>query len=207
MVLPDDKAAEVDPIEEDIRESKPDDSTKEALSSPVKEWYERKISQLEEENRRLRKEVQVGAEKISSLESRVLSTDLIKGDDDLTKFYTGFPSYPMFMACFNFLKDSAAVMRYWQGSRTTEEDQPRLSQKPGPKRVLPLIEELCLFFFVFVFVFLVMVRLRLGLPAMDLGHRFGIKASTMSRIFITWVNLMDRMFRIQKNMAFQMEGR
>ena len=79
MVLPDDKAAEVDPIEEDIRESKPDDSTKEALNSPVKEWYESRISQLEEENRRLRKEVQVGAEKISSLESRVLSTDLIRG--------------------------------------------------------------------------------------------------------------------------------
>ena len=46
--MPDDKAAEVDPIEEDIRESKSDDSTKEALSSPVKEWYESRISQLEE---------------------------------------------------------------------------------------------------------------------------------------------------------------
>ena len=79
MVLPDDKAAEVDPIEEDIRESKPDDSTKEAVSSPVNEWYEGRISQLEEENRRMRKDVQVGAEKISSLESRVLSTDLIRG--------------------------------------------------------------------------------------------------------------------------------
>ena len=49
----------------------------------------------------------------------------IKEVDELTKLYTGFSSYPMFLACFNFLQPSASVMRYWQGG------QPLGSEAPG----------------------------------------------------------------------------
>ena len=45
----------------------------------------------------------------------------------------------MFEACFSF-EPSARVMRYWQGSRTTEDDE-RNGMKTGGKRKLSLNEE------------------------------------------------------------------
>ena len=83
------------------------------------------------------------------------------------------------MACFDFLKDSADSMRTWQGSRTKLDDEHR-GQKPWPERKMSLINQ---FFFV-------CVRLRRGLPLEDLADRFKVSATTLSRLFITWVNLM-----------------
>ena len=37
--------------------------------------------------------------------------------------------------------------------------------------------------------FLVTIRLRLGLLEKDLAYRFGISQPTVSRILITWINL------------------
>ena len=86
----------------------------------------------------------------------------------------------MFMACFNFLKSSAEVMRTWKGSSTTPEIWEQHGSKRGSKPKLSLIEQF----------FLVMVRLRLGLGEVDLPQRFKVSQSTVSRTIITWLNLM-----------------
>ena len=112
-------------------------------------------------------------------ERNALLAHVILEDNGLLQFYTGFSSKDMFMACFDFLKDSAESMRTGQGSRT-KLDGKRRGQKPGPERKMSLINQ---FFFV-------CVRLRRGLPLEDLADRFKVSATALSRLFITWVNLM-----------------
>ena len=113
-------------------------------------------------------------------QARKFSIERVKDDDKLVSFYTGFSSYLMFLACFNFLKRSAEVMRGWKGSATCPDDVDQHGQKPARKSKLSLEEQF----------FLVMVRLRLGLFEVDLADRFGVHPSTVSRIIITWLNLM-----------------
>ena len=109
--------------------------------------------------------------------------DRFKGDNRKMRYYTGFLTYGMFMACFDFLLQSAKEMRTWQGKRTSTGE--RTTEKTGPKSKLPLQEQF----------FLVMVRLRLGLNVEDLADRFYINPSTVSRIFTTWINLMYVKFK------------
>ena len=114
----------------------------------------------------------------------VFSISRIKYSTTLLPFYNGFTSYLMFQACFNFLKDSAASMRTWKGSRTTRDDVRQHGSKPGSKSKLCLEEQF----------FLVMTRLCLGLSVTDLADRFKVHPSTVSRIFSTWINLMYNKF-------------
>ena len=140
-------------------------------------------------------EVEVLRSRINHLEDRasslqdgqehVFSISRIKNSTKLLSFYTGFTSYLMFQACFNFLKDSAVSMRTWKGSQTTPNDVQQHGSKPGSKLKLCLEEQF----------FLVMTRLRLGLSVADpLADRFKVHPSTVSRIFSMWVNLMYSKF-------------
>ena len=43
--------------------------------------------------------------------------------------------------------------------------------------------------------FLIMCRLRLGLLELDLAYRFQISQSTVSRICVTWINLLFVKFK------------
>ena len=101
---------------------------------------ESKVAQLEAEN----KELQADAEKGKT---HAFSISRMKLSDRLVSFYTGFSSYLMFTACFNFLRESASTMRSWQGSRTVPEDVPQEGKKPGSKAKLDLEEQ---FFLVMV---------------------------------------------------------
>ena len=104
--------------------------------------------------------------------------DRFKGDDRKMRYYTGFLTYGMFRACFDYLLQSAKEMRTWQGKQTSTGE--RTTEKTGPKSKLPLQEQF----------FLVMVRLLLGLNVEDLADRFYFNPSTVSGIFTTWINLM-----------------
>ena len=105
----------------------------------------------------------------------------ISDDDAKVRFYTGFSTLSELMACFNFLGPSVNHLKYW--SHTSETDQVKSSS--GRKRILSPLEEY----------FLVMVRLRLGLFEQDLAYRFGVSQSTISRIVITWINLLYLQFK------------
>ena len=90
-------------------------------------------------------------------------------------FYTGFPDYATLRACYDYLGPAVNKLNYW-GSVNSSDGK----KNSGRTRSLPPLEEF----------FLVLVRLRLGLFERDLGDRFGISLSTVSRICITWINFL-----------------
>ena len=114
-----------------------------------------------------------------------MSYERIKESNHLVNYYTGFSSALMFMACFNFLRGAAGSMRPWKGSASTAEDQAQHGNKCGPKPKLSLVNQFLL----------VMMRLRLGLGEVDLAFRFEVSQSTVSRLFVSWVNLMYHKFK------------
>ena len=54
-----------------------------------------------------------------------------------------------------------------------------VKQKPGPQRKMRLLDEFLLVF----------IRLCLGLLEQDLAQRFCVSISTVSRVLITWYNV------------------
>ncbi|XP_064462150.1 uncharacterized protein LOC135372472 [Ornithodoros turicata] len=101
------------------------------------------------------------------------SVDRFKDDDDSFQFYTGLPSYGVFKALLDYLGPAS------QDEGMPYDDQPAFSRR-GRKTVLSTEDQLVL----------VMVRLKLGLFQKDLGHRFGIHQSTMSRLCTDWINFL-----------------
>lgn len=116
------------------------------------------------------------------LKRRKVSIENIQENEQLCRFYTGFPNYRTFKALFNYLKDIAETKSNWRGSKTvsTNHFSDRCQNKPGPDAKLTLEEEFLM----------VMMRLKVGLLQQDLAHRFGLAESTVSRIFTTWINIM-----------------
>ena len=102
----------------------------------------------------------------------------IKDRDELVKFYTGFPDHLTLLAFYEeILESDAKVMRQWDGKKgKVAYDE----LKCGRACKLALLEQL----------FMTLVRLRLGLPELDLAQRFNVSQSSVSRITMTWINLM-----------------
>ena len=134
-------------------------------------------------------ELEVLRQKVSQLQADLdlakesTSTSLfrlknIEENDELVKFYTGFPDYATLLAFYEKLLESdAAEMRQWGGKNYKDEYE---ESKHGRPCKLPLLEQF----------FLTLVRLRLGLFELDLANRFGISQATVSRITATWINLL-----------------
>ena len=81
-------------------------------------------------------EEEIDTLKIANLQlsSHIFSFSHIEYDNKLVKFYTGFSSVLMFMACFNLLEPSAKVMQTWKGSLTTPETLERMEPSMAPSR-------------------------------------------------------------------------
>ncbi|KAK2141767.1 hypothetical protein LSH36_1045g00006 [Paralvinella palmiformis] len=92
----------------------------------------------------------------------------------MTAFYTGFSSQKTLIAFFKWVKPTAqnAHSPYYTPSDTFS--------LAGWPRCMPLVDELFMF----------LCRLRLGLLEQDLSSRFNCSIPTISRIFLTWVNLL-----------------
>ena len=118
----------------------------------------------------------------------------------LVQFYTGFPNYEIFKEVLNLIVpgcDRSSIV-YWDNRRShtyvsgpeyfdsDEDDILDMSDDEGDDAVPPSrthklsVEEEFL---------LTMMKLRLGLFNKDLAVRFGISLSTVSKIFMTWINL------------------
>ncbi|WAR08757.1 hypothetical protein MAR_018715, partial [Mya arenaria] len=119
---------------------------------------------LREENERLTKE----------LKMMKWGVNKIKDDDKATRFYSGLPTFAVFMCLYSFLLPKAKTMQYWNGANTPVKDR----QKPQSSS-LTLIEQL----------FAVLLRLKVGLLVQDIADRFSISNSSFSNIFITWICL------------------
>ena len=160
-----------------------------ALSSPAQE--ESDVLKLQQEMEFLKVELADLKEKLIEVEkerdillSRQFSLDKIKDDDSAVLFYTGFPNYGALISFYNFLEPKLKKMQYWKGEKLLKESQPYQVEdnrkKPGPSTKLSYLDEFLL----------VLKRLKAGLFVQDLADRFGISTSLVSRICITWINLL-----------------
>lgn len=125
-----------------------------------------KIEALESENSELKaKLVQTEAANASAI---FTVTNFI-GNDELIKLYTGFPSYEAFLSFFDFLGPAVHELTYWG-----EKEYVRKQQR---KRKLSSLDQF----------FLTMIKLKLNLRNKDLGYRFNISESLVSRNICTWI--------------------
>lgn len=114
----------------------------------------------------------------SQLDKSMFRLEKIKKDDDLVHFYTGFYNYDTLYTFYKtVLEADAKVMRQW---RSGESKDSYADIKIGRNVKLPLLEQF----------FLTMVRLRLGLLELDLAVRFDLSQPSVSRITMTWINLL-----------------
>ena len=82
-------------------------------------------------------------------------------DDDKVKFYTGLPSYEILIKTFSFIAPHA----------TRQFSRARLSK--------------------FQEFIMVLMKLRLNVPHQDLAYRFGVSRFVVSRVFNSWIEVMD----------------
>lgn len=118
---------------------------------------------------------------LQKVQGQLLSLHSIRDNPGVFRYYTGLPSYGVFLALYNYLAPVSQQMQYVATSAHAHNAM-RFHSKPGPPRRLSLEEEF----------FATLVRLRLGLPLKDLARRFGIAESTFCVIFNTWVILLAK---------------
>ena len=138
----------------------------------------------------LEQQVSSCKEKISRLEKEnavllqcQFSLDKIKDDNAAILFYTGFSNYETLMSFYHYVEPKLQKMQYWKGEKHLKANQPyqeKDKNKSGPSRKLSHLDEFLL----------VLMRLKAGLFVQDLADRFGISTSLVSRICITWINLL-----------------
>ena len=107
------------------------------------------------------------AEKLKNTNSKAkltLTVEDLKDNENLFSFYTGFKSYNIFLAFFEFLGPAVYKLNYW-GSKTT---QVRKTSANGP-------------------LLMTLMKLRLKLKTLDLSFRFGVSKSAVSRYITTWI--------------------
>ncbi|XP_068724860.1 uncharacterized protein [Montipora capricornis] len=134
-------------------------------------------------------QLEIATRRIEALQKQLFLVDRFKDADSSMRFYTGFPKWSTFLAVFNYLNpgDEGENIAYWLSQSNVsvpaefyDESEGEPSRKLGRPRNLRPIDEY----------FAVMCRLRQGLPEEHLAHLFKVSVSTVSRVFITWVNFM-----------------
>lgn len=118
---------------------------------------------------------------MEDLKESKFEAENISKDPELLTFYTGFVSKGRFDSFYNWVEPYAkTIMIKWsqiQGGRSKENCKQKRS---SGKCALSVYDQLFLF----------MIILRLGLLETDLGVRFNISTSTVSRIISTWANFL-----------------
>ena len=145
---------------------------------------QRKIALLETQLADCQEKLSEAEKEKEVLLGRQFSLDKIKDDNAALLFYTGFPNYEALISFYNYIEPKLSKMQYWKGENLVKESQPYQVDenkcKRGPSRKLTYLEEFLL----------VLMRLKAGLFVQDLADRFGISTSLVSRICITWINLL-----------------
>ena len=137
----------------------------------------------------LKSKLEKANQRIESLQKQMFTVDRFRGDDSSIKFYTGFPNWDTFDAVFKYLNpgNEGQNISYWVSklnlnvsAAVYEGESEELIRKRGRSRSLRPIDEF----------FAVMCRLRQGFAEEHLAHLFQVSLSTISQIFITWINFM-----------------
>lgn len=132
-----------------------------------------RVARLMEENMTLRKQIAKLEKRCKKLEACNFSVNTVH--TSAFKFYTGLQSREQFEALYKHLEQNAQCMTY----RNTEAGGQAGTTKD---RQLTKRDEL----------FMVLYRLRTGVCAKEIGRMFGVSESTLSRIFCTWINFLDK---------------
>ena len=100
---------------------------------------------------------------------------------DLTCFqYTGIPTVSLLNWLFQWILPAAQHIKLWDGKYKTV---PRNSKTKGRKRKTD---------FLFIEMLLCLVKIRMGFGHKHLSFLFGLSTSHVSRIFISWTNLLHQ---------------
>ena len=120
------------------------------------ERHEEQIAQLQADVLRLEDEVRTLSQRFCLKQ--------FEGSDSDIQFYTGLPSYPVFMCLYRYLEPLLCHLRLCDVKNTSTQ-----TFKPRARALQPIDE-----------LFLVLIRLRLGLLEQDLAHQFNIGIATVS---------------------------
>ena len=105
----------------------------------------------------------------SDRKQQYFGIDKIKHDDHLISFYTGFPSFAIFLSFYHFLGPVVDKLQYWGSKSSTKKRQ-------RARKLTPMNQ-----------LFMTLVKLRLDLKLTDLAFRFNISTALVSRYFTTWI--------------------
>ncbi|CAN7950319.1 unnamed protein product [Ixodes pacificus] len=162
-------------VQQTIEEIEQEDNLGQSVMSGTHDGCRLKIAQmqqrilsLEADNMRLQVELQ-------HHETRRLSVDFIRHDPKQCIYYTGLPEFAVFEAVYDFFAPRASQMQYWSSSQKS-------NGMKGRPRELELIEEF----------FMVLTRLRTGMAGREMARNFGVHEATVSRLFTTWINFLQR---------------
>ena len=156
----------------------------------VMEEMEQELINLRQENIELKNKLAEGERQHEAISSRLFCLERFSSDADIN-FYIGLPNFATFMAIFNFLnpgedgeniRPRSTLTDVPEGFYDTDsdEDENVTPAKKGRRRKLQPIEEF----------FIVLCRLRRGFSERHLAHLYGVAQSTISRIFVPWINFM-----------------
>ncbi|CAN7937333.1 unnamed protein product [Ixodes hexagonus] len=134
-----------------------------------------KTAQLQQRNLLLEFKLKRSELEVQHLKACQLTVDTIRHKPKKCMYYTGLPEYGVFKAFYDFLAPRAAVMKYWKCNERTKEMK-------GRPREMELIEEF----------FMVLVRLRTGMAGKEMARNFGVSEGTLSKVFTTWMNFLQR---------------
>lgn len=123
-----------------------------------------RIELLQAENKRLTKAISS-----QNVKREPLSVKQISCKQELVKLYTGFPSYEVFLAFYEFLGPSVKDLTYW-GDKKSKKCR-------SYHRKIESIDQFLL----------TLMKLNLNLRNKDLAFRFCISESLVSRYLCTWI--------------------
>ena len=137
--------------------------------------YTESLTKLKEDYLHLEKRLEKVTEELKQMKLGYVERFGVKrfqGSNEDIQFYTGLPSYNIFICIYRYLEPLLQYLRY-RPSKHTEVTHQLLSRQ----RLLQPIDEF----------FLVLLRLRLNLLERDLGHRFNCSTATISRVCTAWL--------------------
>ena len=174
----------------DLETQIPEQSTKIGELEEELKQAESEINNLRRENTELNEKLAECERQQKEMSSRLFCVDRFTMDGDIS-FYTGLSSYATFMAIFEYLNpgddcsnirprgSATDVPEDFYNSDSDDEENVQASKKGRRRKLKPLDK----FFIVFC-------RLRRGFSEKHLAHLYGVAQSTVSRIFVPWINYM-----------------
>ena len=112
---------------------------------------------------------------------RKFSIENIKDDDDKIRRHTNLPDYESFIALYNFIRLKDGFQLNYKNNKKDNVARNASTFRKGHPRTLSDKDEL----------FLTLCRLRKGLHEDDLAERFCISITSVSEIFLIWIDRLD----------------